>query len=182
MSFQTFKADLQKENLSMKRLEEVWEFYNLKNKSDLIDILANSLFEQLNKRKESRGSTSEDPVFFTPDEVSLMCDKFSNIIVRKSIKAQDPLLESLPLNITTGGKGWCWNPQTGIVFRPRRQDVLLQKKDNKSTDWVATRVLKSNKLYKLQFAHLVVCTTNGWYFETDDAVISSPFRVTGIPQ
>lgn len=185
MSFQLFISDLQKEILTGKRLQEVWEFCNLKNKSPLIDKLTRSLFAELKKKadkiaKEEDREVTPDEVSFTPDEIDRMCKKFRNEIVKRAISSQEPLLETLPPNVAIGHSGWAYNPPTSIVFRPKTDNVVLQKKDNKPSDWIAARVLKGGRLYPLRLVHFNVCTTNGWFFETDDQSVSSPFRVISV--
>lgn len=181
MSFQLFISDIQKEPLTPKRLQEVWEFCNLKNKSPLIDRLTKSLFNEFKKRsdkisKEQDKEIIVDNISFTPAEVSNMCTRFTNEIVKRSIPAQKPLLESLPPNVAIGHNGWSINPNTSIVFRPRNADIVISKENNPS-DWIATRVLKGGRLYPLKLGHFNVCITNGWFFETEVPSISSPFRV-----
>lgn len=180
MSFQLFISDLQKEPLTTKRLQEVWDFCNLKNKSPLIDMLTKILYNEFKKkaaklsREESREISPEE-VSFPPDVVSRMCTRFCNEIVRKKISPQKPLLEPLPVNVAGDYVGWALNPPTSIVFRPKTPEITI--KDNDPSNWIATRVLKGGRLYPLKLGHFNVCITNGWFFETDIPSISSPFRV-----
>jgi len=173
-------SDVQKEPLTSKRLQEVWEFCNLKNKSSLIDRLTKCLFIEIKKRTDKNASSDESSL--SPEEVGRMCRKFCNEIVKRSIPPQKPLLESIPSNVAVGHASWLYNPLTSIVFRPKNTTVSPQSKDNDPVNWVATRVLKGGRFYPLKLTHLNVCVTNGWFFETDIASISSPFRVVEAPK
>lgn len=154
MSLQLFISDLQKEDLTEDRLKNVWEYCNLKNKSPLIDVLSKLLHTELTKK---------NPI--SKEEVSKMCTRFTNIIVKKSISPQQVHIESLPVNIKCDNTEWRWNPATCLVFRPKNDK-----------EWVAIRVCKGGRLYPLRKSHINVCITNGWYFETDMEDIVSPFR------
>lgn len=167
MSFQLFISDIQKEPLTSTRLQEVWEFCNLKNKSPLIDPLTQLLFKSIDKRENGT-----IPV----NEVAQMCKRYQNGIVKKLIEPQHPLLEPLPDGIPNALSEYAWNPPTGIVFRPKTLDIKISK-ENKPSDWIATQVIKGKRLYPLRLGQLLVCTTNGWFFETDNEEISSPFKV-----
>lgn len=164
MSFCTFIQDLARETLTHARLKAVWEHYNLKNKSPLIDVLTTLLNQQMEKRAKN-GDFPIDEVKFKPDEVEEMCKKFRYAIVRKSIQATEPSLETIPASVSGVEDGWKYNPATGLVFA---------SKDGKQ---VAVRVLVGTKLYPLQLKHMSICISNGWYFETNREGIESPFKV-----
>lgn len=167
MSFQLFLSDLQKEPLTVGRLQNIWEFYNLKNKSDLIDILTKSLFSIFQKRAE-KASVETDQITLSVPQITSICTKFSNEIVRKMIPSQKPMLEVLPSGLSDQYPLHKYNPQTSIVFKTRSTE---------DTSWVAMGVIKGSKLFDLRLSQMNICISNGWYFETDRDDIVSPFRV-----
>jgi hypothetical protein len=146
--------DIQKEDLTTERLQSVWEYCNLKNKSPHIDVLTKLLSQEILKN----GTLSKETV-------SRMCGRFTNLMVKKSIPTQAVHLETLPLTVHTENTEYRWNPATCLVFRPKNE-----------TEWIASRVCKGNRLYPLRKSHINVCISNGWYFETEIEDISSPFR------
>lgn len=165
MSYQVFVSDLKKEPLTTSRLQEVWEFCNLKNKSPLIDVLTKALFMDLKKRSDRTGIPVNE-LSIPVDDVCKMCDRFYNAMIKKTIPPTIPLLDNIPITVQNADTTWRYNPATGIVFRPDDQ-----------YKWVAIRAMKGNRLYPLNISHLTVCVGNGWYFDTTIESITSPYRV-----
>lgn len=163
MSYQVFIHDLCNEILTIPRLEQVWSFHNLANKSPLIDQLT-KLLSQLLQTKES----------LEPDAIRLVCKKFSDAVVRKSIKPTVPRLVDPPA-CASGSEmvDAMINPETDIIFLPCKD----------RGGYMAIRVHKNGILYKLRMQHVNICITNGWYMQEsalEDDIrheISCPFVV-----
>lgn len=168
MSFQVFMKDLYSTDLSLTRLEEVWNYRNLQNKSQLIDVLSSLLMNEIKKRCQNQGEGASIPAA----EVKKMCDNFVYKIVRTSIPSQKLYLEPITILVNDLDPKYRINAATGIVFRPK-----VENPSDKAEDWIATKVLKGNRLYPLKLTHMNICITNGWYFETDSNIITSPFKV-----
>lgn len=163
MSYQVFVHDLCKETLTMARLEEVWSFHNLANKSPLIDAFAKLLGQLL----QSKGPLE-------PDMVRKICTNFSNAIVRKNIPHVEPRLVDPPACVSGDDMVDAMiNPETDIIFVPCKE----------KGGYMAIRVHKGGRLYKLRMQHVNICITNGWYMlesALEDDIrgdISCPFFV-----
>lgn len=154
MSLQGFIDSLCEAPLTSKRLEEVWNSCNFKNKSQLINRLTKSLDKYLSDKQE-----------ISPEETIRLCNNFRNKLIRNKIKPVDPHLETP--TISTIDPSFGINPATNIVFRP----------GTGKHKWIATCVVVGAKQYPLQRKHMVMCINNGWFFETSDSDISSPFLV-----
>lgn len=206
MSLRVFITDLQKKPLTAEYLKSVWEFCNLKNKSQYIDLLSKALMIEITKRAKKL-SIEQNVVSFSPEETKRMCTKFQDEIIKRNIPPTVPHLEQLSAGLSIGHETWRYNPATNIIFRPRgntqssivSSSIPSQKEDklpmegngNMSTttgkvspnadsqSWIAVRVISGNKMYPLMMKHLSICISNGWYFETDIPNISSPFKVGG---
>jgi hypothetical protein len=165
MSYQVFVSDLKKETLTVSRLQQVWEFCNLKNKSSLIDILTRTLYAEMKKRADTAGISMDD-VQVPADDVCRICDRFYDAVIKKEVPPTVPLVEPLPLTVRCDDTTWRYNPPTGIVFKPHDR-----------YKWVAVRAMKGTRLYPLNVSHLLVCTSNGWYFHTTMDSVTSPYRV-----
>lgn len=145
MSFCVFTSKLCEQDLTEERLKDVWNQCNLKNKSDHIDKLLKALY------KKVKGG-----VTIPVEEVTLLCEKYKNIMIKNSIPPSKPLVEE--------EDGHLVNPATSIVFEKDGDDL------------VAVGIYTMTKVYPLQLKHLSVCVSNGWYFKTDNPDISCPFR------
>ena len=179
MSFQVFMSDLEKEDLSLKRLQQVWEYQNLKNKSPLIDTLSRAI----NNAFISESQTSNIPidnVVFTPDRVKRMNKKFIYEIVKRNITSTKILLEQIPTHINVPNDKWVINSYTSLIFQPKKNDIKID--DSDPSNWIAVRVLKSGKLYPLKLSHINMCIGNGWYFNTDIVSYHNCPFYTALPQ
>lgn len=165
MSLQLFIVDICSEPLTKKRLSDVFEFNRLQNKSPLIDPLTNILHKQL-ENSATKENISLEEVCISPDITSRVCKRFRDMCIKKSIESTEPLLEPMP-KAFDGYGSHMHNPCTNLIF----------KRDEEGKRWVATNLYRSGKLYPLKKAHISICISNGWYFESDILDIDCPFKV-----
>lgn len=166
MSLPVLVKDLSAQQLTKARLQMVWEHHNLKNKSPLIDPLVKAFFDALEEK--GRKDDAEDPSF-SPEEVAIMCTNFQNKVVRAKITPVDVLLEPIPGKAQGIQSGWRYNPPTGIVFYQREMKT--------GPRWVAIHVFAGGRIYPLGRKHMIICVSNGWFFETTDTSISCAFKM-----
>lgn len=163
MSFQKFVNDVKVGTLTKKRLEEIWDNYNIKNKSPMIDKLAQWLYNRMETRAKKRGIPLNE-VSFIEDEPFKLCQEFIYKNVRSKIPETIPQLEDTIFS----PYGTKENLSTGILFK--------EVPWNNGKKWVASGVKKGPKTYPLAIKQINICISNGWYFETDIPDIVSPFR------
>jgi hypothetical protein len=147
MSLPVFVNMITETDLTKERLVECWEKCNLKNKSEHIDTLLKLLHKKFNDRET-----------IPSEETKAMCNRYTNVIIKKMIPYTKPHIEVLDdLHV---------NPATSIVF------------EKEGDEYVAVSVISMGNVHPLQLKHLHICVSNGWSFKTDRENISSPFRKT----
>jgi len=165
MSLSVFAKDLSSEDLTMDRLRNVWDHFNVTNKSPHIDTFKHILRKQFANIAEKK-SIDIDKVVIPGNMVARLYDKYRYKSIEVGIKPVQPHLTPLARKYDKTQDGWKINMQTSIIFRPSKKD---------GNTWIACNVLVGEKVYPLGTQHISVCITHGWTHIQPREGMSSPF-------
>lgn len=149
MSVSSYVNALSSSDLTLAKLQQTYNEYGIANGSPLIRELTQVCIQML-KNKDH----------LTQDQVKKICKKYLDLKVISSIPHVPPKIDDKPY------REYRINPDTGILF----------KEDDKY-GLVAKAVMISDNIYPLQYRHINICISNGWYFSVDNDNISCPFKV-----